>query len=278
MGHHPLSPKQALYHSHLQSLLLKVSPKKNLNKSLTLTGLRRYNKRLFLLEFSFRCLGLDYTVLWATITQNTLTISHCDPIWTTMTLNLVNRFILTQNKVVWLFIFPCLISKTLFFGQIWSQNFKEFCFESNSVYGYIQGCWFWIWQLFPYRSNLGSEKISDNWKPFKNYVKCFFCMLKTLIVFKIVTFLSWRFGHVGKRLDKFGQQIITIQILTNISRRKENQAMKFGQLIEYVRNIFFNNHAENEAGRLIPGLFLFFKKALYKVKAGGQHFSFNIFR
>ena len=73
------------------------------------------------------------------------------------------------------------------------------------------------------------------------------------------------------------QQIITIQILTNISRRKENQAMKFGQLIEYVRNIFFKNHAENEAGRLIPDLFLFFKKALYKVKAGGQNFSFNIF-
>ena len=38
--------------------------------------------------------------------------------------------------------------------------------------------------------------------------------------------------------------------------------MKFGQLIEHKkRNIFFQNYAENEAGRLVPDLFLFFKKA-----------------
>ena len=30
-----------------------------------------------------------------------------------------------------------------------------------------------------------------------------------------------------------GQQIITIHILPNISRSKDNQAMKFGQLIDY---------------------------------------------
>ena len=37
--------------------------------------------------------------------------------------------------------------------------------------------------------------------------------------------------------------------------------MKLGQLIEYsVRNIFFKNHAENEAERLVPDLILFFKK------------------
>ena len=29
---------------------------------------------------------------------------------------------------------------------------------------------------------------------------------------------------------------------------------------------FFNNHAENEAERLVPDLSLFFEKALYKVK------------
>ena len=39
--------------------------------------------------------------------------------------------------------------------------------------------------------------------------------------------------------------------------------MKFGQLIEYDKiNIFlqksWRNHAENEAGRLVPDLFLFF--------------------
>ena len=31
--------------------------------------------------------------------------------------------------------------------------------------------------------------------------------------------------------------------------------------------LFFKNHAENESGRLNPNLFLFFLKALYKVKA-----------
>ena len=40
---------------------------------------------------------------------------------------------------------------------------------------------------------------------------------------------------------------------------------------------FFKYHAENEAGRLVPDLFLFFKKALYEVKASGLQLSFNTF-
>ena len=37
--------------------------------------------------------------------------------------------------------------------------------------------------------------------------------------------------------------------------------MKFGHLIEIIRKIlFFKNHAENEAGRLVPDIFLFFEK------------------
>ena len=40
--------------------------------------------------------------------------------------------------------------------------------------------------------------------------------------------------------------------------------MKFGQLKNIPREIFlFKNYAENEAGKLIPDRFLFFKKALY---------------
>ena len=40
-------------------------------------------------------------------------------------------------------------------------------------------------------------------------------------------------------MSQTGQQIITIHILSNISERKDNQAMKFGQLMEYnMRNIF----------------------------------------
>ena len=42
-----------------------------------------------------------------------------------------------------------------------------------------------------------------------------------------------------------------------------NQARKFGQLIIYsVRNIFLKKNAENEAGILLPDLYLFLKKAL----------------
>ena len=68
----------------------------------------------------------------------------------------------------------------------------------------------------------------------------------------VFTFLSRRFSYVGKRFDKkakvilkfmtsqTGQQIITIHLLPDISRSKDNQAMKFVQLIEYnVRNCFF---------------------------------------
>ena len=39
----------------------------------------------------------------------------------------------------------------------------------------------------------------------------------------------------------------------------------------------FKNNAEKELGRLVLDLFLFFKKALYKVKGSAQRFSFNIF-
>ena len=39
--------------------------------------------------------------------------------------------------------------------------------------------------------------------------------------------------------------------------------MRFGQLIEYnVTNICFQNHAENEAGKLVPDLFFLKKKKL----------------
>ena len=75
-----------------------------------------------------------------------------------------------------------------------------------------------------------------------------------------------------------GQQIVTIHIFPSISRRKVNQAKKFGQLMKYnVINIFLQKYAENMVGRLVLDLFLFFKKALYKLKAINQHFGLNIF-
>ena len=76
-----------------------------------------------------------------------------------------------------------------------------------------------------------------------------------------------------------GKHAIAIRILLYISRRIGNQTMKFVQLIEYnVRNILFKNHAENETRELVPDLFLFFKKAIYKAKANGLHLSLTILR
>ena len=75
------------------------------------------------------------------------------------------------------------------------------------------------------------------------------------------------------------QQTISIQILRNIARAKDNQTMKFGQVTGYInRNIFLQKSCKIEAGRLVPGLFLFFKKPLFEVEARGLEFSFNIFQ
>ena len=50
----------------------------------------------------------------------------------------------------------------------------------------------------------------------------------------------------------------------------ENQATKFGQLIECEKCFFFSeNDAENEAGRLVSNLFLPYKETLEKIKANG---------
>ena len=46
-------------------------------------------------------------------------------------------------------------------------------------------------------------------------------------------------------------------ILPNISRCKGNQAMKFGQLIDYnMRNIFLKNDTQNMAEKVFPDSFL----------------------
>ena len=50
-----------------------------------------------------------------------------------------------------------------------------------------------------------------------------------------------------------GLQAIAIHILPSISRSKGNQAMKFGQLIEYnMRNIFVEKSFTKCAGETIP--------------------------
>ena len=61
------------------------------------------------------------------------------------------------------------------------------------------------------------------------------------------------------------QQIITIQVLPNISRSKGNQEIKFGQLIEYnVRNIFLQKSRRSWDKESSPILIFVFSKASYK--------------
>ena len=87
--------------------------------------------------------------------------------------------------------------------------------------------------------------------PLKMMKNIFYLMLKTLFVLGIFTFFSCVFviqkNSLIRKLmliaefmaPQIGQQIITRHILLNISISKDNQAMRFGQLIEYnLRNIF----------------------------------------
>ena len=54
--------------------------------------------------------------------------------------------------------------------------------------------------------------------------------------------------------------------------------MKFGQLIENPREIFFfENYAENEAEKLARDHFLIFRKVLYYAKGSGLQLDFALF-
>ena len=48
-----------------------------------------------------------------------------------------------------------------------------------------------------------------------------------------------------------GKQAFAIHILPNIARSKDNQIMKFGQLLEYNMRSIFLNHTQNVAEKLI---------------------------
>ena len=105
-------------------------------------------------------------------------------------------------------------------------------------------------------SHLPKQFVLFSWieSPLKMMKNVFYFILKVLSVLKIFRLLSRLFGHVGKtaRLEKGwirsltskfmtsqpGLQTIAIHILSNISRSKGNQTMKFGQLIEYNEKYF----------------------------------------
>ena len=69
---------------------------------------------------------------------------------------------------------------------------------------------------------------------------------------------------------------ITIYILSNISRTKDNQAMKFGRSKEHKkRNIFLQKSCRKWGSKTSFRPPFFKKKALYEVKASGLQLSFS---
>ena len=76
-----------------------------------------------------------------------------------------------------------------------------------------------------------------------------------------------------------GLRTIAIHILPNISLSKGNQAMKFGQLIEYnKRNTFLQKLCGKWDRETSYRPFSNFLKAYYKVTASGLQLRFVIFR
>ena len=66
-----------------------------------------------------------------------------------------------------------------------------------------------------------------------------------------------------------GQQKILIHILSDISKSKGNQTMKFGQLIDYnIRNIFLENSYKKCSGEISPRRF--HKKSKFSISLDEQ--------
>ena len=53
-----------------------------------------------------------------------------------------------------------------------------------------------------------------------------------------------------------GEQTIAIHILPYISKGKDNQTMKFGQLIVTWEKFFLKNQTQNVVKKLVPNAFL----------------------
>ena len=92
----------------------------------------------------------------------------------------------------------------------------------------------------------------------------FHVTLKALVVAQILSFCRYilvvlKNGLIRKirLISKFmttqpGEQSIAIHILPNVSRSKGNQTMKFGQLINNMRNIFPEKSYTKCGGETIP--------------------------
>ena len=84
----------------------------------------------------------------------------------------------------------------------------------------------------------------------------FYFTLRAVFALRIFKFLFWIFGHAWKWLHKTSHLVkktIAIHILPNISRRKGNQAIKFGELREYnMRKTFIEKSYTKYGGETIP--------------------------
>ena len=113
------------------------------------------------------------------------------------------------------------------------------------------------------------SKVWDNFWQLKDLLKmtknAFYFTSKYLKIFKIINFLFWLFGHVAKRFhqkDKVNFKFCdvtasstksVIHILLSILRKKGNQTMKFGQLIQYnMRNTFLEKSYRECGGETGP--------------------------
>ena len=114
-----------------------------------------------------------------------------------------------------------------------------------------------------------------------------YSMLKVFLVPQIATFLSC-FDHVGKRLDKLwliskfmtpkaGEQIITIHIFPNISRRQSGNGTSSVDVIKRA-NFLIKKSCQKRGKETSSKPLFIFKKTLYKTeKSTGQHLIFNTF-
>ena len=85
----------------------------------------------------------------------------------------------------------------------------------------------------------------------KRMRNAFYLMLKALFILEIFVFLPRPFGFV-KKLDqkaKINFKIYVIHVLSNMSRSKVYQTMKFGQLIEDKIIYIFLGKSHTKCGR-----------------------------
>ena len=97
----------------------------------------------------------------------------------------------------------------------------------------------------------------------------FYFIWKALFILKIFESLSWLFGHVSKQLDKKDKinlefYDVTAWLTNNCNthigqylKKKDNQTVKFGQLIDYkTKNIFLGKSYTKCVKKLVPGSFV----------------------